>query len=42
MVYTHKYIQEFDKKIKELLGKGLIKIGKSPHTSPTFMVRNQL
>ena len=40
MVYTHQYIQEFNKQIKELLDKGLIRNSKSPHTSPTFMVRN--
>jgi len=27
-------------KIKELLDKGLIRNSKSPHTSPTFIVRN--
>ena len=40
MVCTHQDIQEFDKQIKELFGKGLIKNSKSPHTSPAFMVRN--
>ena len=40
MVYIHQDIQEFDKQIKELLEKGLIKNSKSPHTSPAFMVRN--
>jgi len=40
MVYTHQNIQEFDKQIKELLDKGLIRNSKSPHTSPIFMVRN--
>jgi len=40
MVNTHQDIQKFDKQIKELLDKGLIRNGKSPHTSPTFMVRN--
>ena len=40
MVYTHQDIQEFDKKIKELLDKGLIIHSQSPHTSPAFMVRN--
>jgi len=40
MVYTHQGIQEFDKQIKELLDKGLIKNGKSPQTSPTSMIRN--
>jgi len=39
-VYTHQDIQEFDKQVKELLNKGLIKNSKSPHTSPPFMVRN--
>jgi len=37
MVFTH---QEFNKKIKELLDKGLIRNSRSPHTSPAFMVRN--
>jgi len=40
MVYTHQDIQEFDKQIKEILDKGLIRNSKSPHTSPAFMVRN--
>jgi len=40
MVYTHQDIQEFDKQIKELLDKGLIRNSKSPLTSPAFMVRN--
>ena len=40
MVYTHQDIQEFDKQIKELLDKGLIRNSRSPHTSSTFMVRN--
>ena len=40
MVYTHQDIQEFNKQIKELLDKGLIRNSKSPHTSPAFMVRN--
>ena len=40
MVYTHQDIQEFDKEIKELLDKGLIKNNKSPHINPAFMVRN--
>ena len=40
MVYTYQDIQEFDKQIKELLDKGLIRNSKSPHTSPAFMVRN--
>ena len=40
MVYTHQDIQEFNKQIKELLDKGLIRNSKSLHTSPAFMVRN--
>ena len=40
MVYTHQDIQEFDKQIKELLDKGLIRNSKSPQTTPTFMVSN--
>ena len=40
IVYTHQNIQEFNKQIKELLHKGLIRNSKSPHTSPAFMVRN--
>ena len=40
MVYTHQDIQEFDKQIKELLDKGVIRNSRSPHTSPAFMVRN--
>ena len=40
MVYTHQDIQEFDKQIKELMDKGLIRNSRSPHTSPTFLVRN--
>ena len=40
MVYTHQDIQEFDKQIKELMEKGLIKNSKNPHTSPAFRVRN--
>ena len=40
MVYTHLNIQVFDKQIKELLDEGLIKNSRSPHTNPTFMVRN--
>jgi len=40
MVCTHQDIQEFDKQIKELLEKGLIRNSKSPHTSPGFIVRN--
>ena len=39
-MYTHQDIQEFNKQIKELLEKGLIRNSKSPHTSPAFMVRN--
>jgi len=42
MVYTHQDIQEFDKQIKELLDKGLIRNRKSPHTSPAFMMRNHV
>ena len=40
MVYTHQDIQEFDKQVKELLDKGLIRNSRSPHISPIFMVRN--
>ena len=40
MVYTHQDIQEFDKQIKELLDKGLIRNSRSHHTNPTFMVKN--
>ena len=40
MVCTHQDIQEFNKQIKELLEKGIIRNSKSPHTSPAFMVRN--
>ena len=40
MVYAHQDIQEFDKQIKELLDKGLIRNSMSPHTSHVFMVRN--
>ena len=40
MVSTHQDIQEFDKQIKELLDKGLIRNSKNSHTSPAFMVRN--
>ena len=40
MVYTHQDIQEFNKQIKELLDKWLIKNSKSPHTNLAFMVRN--
>jgi len=39
LVYTHQDIQEFDRKTKELLHKGLIRNSKSPHTSPAFMVK---
>ena len=42
MVYTHQDIQEFDEQIKELLDKGLIRNSKSPHISPTLMVRNHV
>jgi len=42
MVYTYPDIQEFDKPIKELLDKGLIRNSRSPHTSPTFVVRNHV
>jgi len=41
-VYTQQNIQEFDKQIKELLDKGLIRSSKTPHTSPAFMVRNHV
>ena len=40
MVHTHQDIQEFDKQIKELSNKGLIRNSKSPHISPVFIVRN--
>ena len=40
MVYTHQNIQEFNKQIKVLLDKRLIRNSKSPHTSFAFMVRN--
>jgi len=40
MVYTHQDIQEFDKKIKELLEEGLIRNSKSLHASLAFIVRN--
>ena len=40
MVYTHQDIQEFNKQIKELLDKVLIRNNKSPHTISAFMVRN--
>jgi len=39
-VYTHQDIQEFNKQIKELLDKELIKNSKNPQTSPAFKVRN--
>ena len=42
MVYTQQDIQEFDKQIKELLDKGLIRNSKSPHTSHAFMVWNHV
>ena len=41
-MYTHQDIQEFDKQIKELLHKGLIRNNKSSHSSPAFMVRNHV
>ena len=40
IIYTHQDIQEFNKQIKELLDKGLIKNSKSSHTSPAFIIRN--
>ena len=40
MVYTDQDIQEFNKQIKELLDKGIIRNRKSPHTSTAFMLRN--
>ena len=40
MMYTHLDIQEFDKQIKELLDKGLIRNYKTPYVYPTFMMRN--
>jgi len=40
MVYIHQDIQEFNKQIKELLDKRLIRNSKNPHTSPAFIVRN--
>ena len=40
MVYTHHEIQDFNKQVKELLDKGLIRNSKSPHTNSAFMVRN--
>jgi len=42
MVYTHLNIQVFDKQIKELLDKGLIRNNRSHHTSPAFMVEIML
>ena len=39
-MYTYQDIQEFDKQIKELLDRRLIRNSKSLHTSPTFTVRN--
>ena len=42
MMYTHQDSQEFDKQIKELLDKELIKNSKSPHTNPAFIVRNHV
>jgi len=40
MVYTHQDIQEFDKQIRELLDKWFNRNSRSPHTNPTFMLRN--
>ena len=40
MVYTHQNIQKFNKQIKELLNKRLIRNSKSSQTSLAFMVRN--
>jgi len=40
MVYTHQDILEFDNQIKELLDKRLIRNSRSPHNSPSFMVRD--
>ena len=40
MVCTHQDIQEFDKQIKELLKKRLIRNSRRLYISPTFMVRN--
>jgi len=42
MVYRHQDIQEFDKQIKELLDKGLIRNNRSLHISTAFMVRNHV
>ena len=39
IIQTYWYIQEFDKQIKELLGKRLIRNHRSLHTSPTFIAR---
>ena len=40
MVFTHQDIQEFDKQIKELLNKRLIRNSGSSHTSYALMVRD--
>jgi len=40
MVYTHHDIQEFNRQIKELLDKRLIRNSKNSHTKLAFMVRN--
>ncbi|XP_022769639.1 uncharacterized protein LOC111313239 [Durio zibethinus] len=40
MIYTKQDIDEFEVQISELLDKGLIEPTTSPHSSPTFMVRN--
>ena len=40
MVYTHQDSQEFNKQIKELSDKWLIKNSKSHHIGLVFMVRN--
>ena len=42
MVYIDQDIQEFDKQIKELLDKGLIRNSKSPYTNPTFIARSHV
>ena len=42
MVYRHQDIQVFDKQIKELLDKGLIRNTRSPHTSLAFIIRNHV
>ena len=39
-MYIHQDVPEFNKQIKEILDKGLIRNSKSHRTSPTFMVRN--